>query len=230
MDCETQFYGYHEQLNESKLYTRTLSDAEAASTAKRVASLAEATRSLLQQRLALHGDLFMSRWKKRSKDKRVDLLLRADANLPEHSGTIMYFTQSCGGGYDWRRSRNAKFRRAVLLPYLNVDALRDNPSLVFALLHNRVEHSLEDWAPFDSHQFRNAWDVGLLALDFSPMCVIMHGKQYGTVGCLGTASSRTAPEIGHSILLPIPRPSTEWAVAVTLRRKCRRTHTVYPVY
>jgi len=100
--CEEQFLGMDDQIRECMIYTRKLSDTEASRTAKRLASSGMASRTLLQQRLAKHGDLFMSRWKKRSKDKRVELLLRANADLPEKGNPNFFLTQDYGGDYDWR--------------------------------------------------------------------------------------------------------------------------------
>lgn len=70
----------------------------------------------------------------------------------------------------------------MLLPYLNVVALKDNPALISALLHRRTRYSLEDWAAFDMYESKDAWKNGLLALEFSPLCVVVHGNDYSKAG------------------------------------------------
>ncbi|KAK5110324.1 hypothetical protein LTR85_001277 [Meristemomyces frigidus] len=139
VDCEDQFLSPYDQCRECMLYTRRVADSEASAIANRLASSAQANRALIKQRLAQHGDLFMSRWKKRSKDKRTEILLRANADLPEKAGLFSELTQANGGDYNWR--------------------------------HN--------WAAFDSYQFRDPWKVGLFALEFLPLCVVVHGERYG---------------------------------------------------
>ena len=116
----------------------------------------------------------MNRWRKRSKEKRVELLVRACQDIPQTANSMFELTQSNGGQYNWRPSRTPTFRFAALLPYLDVSALKDNPSLIFALMHYRTQYTLEDWATFDMHQFRDPWKSGLLSLEFSPLCVAMY--------------------------------------------------------
>ena len=168
-------------MHECKRYTGTLSDPEVKSMVEELSTSAKESRRLLQDRIALYGDLFMSRWRKRSKDKRVDLLTRACSDLPERPNTVFQVAQSNGGRYYWKLSRTPMFRFAALLPYLTIAALKDNPALIFALLHVRTEYTLDDWATFDMHQLGDPWKVGLFAVEFSSLCIIAHGGGYGDV-------------------------------------------------
>lgn len=139
----------------------------------------------------------MSRWKKRSKDKRAELLKRASALLPERRGvTSMELTQSNGGDFNWEDSRTNEFRYAMLLPYLGLDTLKDNPAFMYALMHYRTTYSLENWASFDLHQFRNPWKLGLISIDLSPMCVVVHGTEYGKLVSFDAASVHRGDAVG----------------------------------
>lgn len=157
VDCPEHFRHEDDMSVLSLIYDRGLPLDEAKEITARLSSTAKAGRGKLKAHLERHGDLFMSRWKKRSKDKRADLLSRASNLLPQKRGmAFLELAQSNGGQYDWKLSRSDKFRFGVLLPYLAADTLKDNPAFLFALLHYRTLYSLEEWATFDLHQFRNA--------------------------------------------------------------------------
>lgn len=76
LDCDEQFFSVQDQYRQCMQYERKLTDREAAPTAKSLRSSAAVDPALVQERLAKHGDLVMSRWRKRSKDERAELLLR----------------------------------------------------------------------------------------------------------------------------------------------------------
>lgn len=182
IDCPEHFRHRDDMFHQCMLYDRGLSVAEARKITTELSLSARASQDKLRESLERHGDLFMSRWKKRSKDKRADLLKQACGLLPDKRGmAFMELTQSNGGNYDFKQGRTAKFRFAVLLPYLAMDILKDNPAFLFALLHYRTLYSMEDWATFNLHQFRGAWKNGTVATQYSSMCVVVHGKDYGTL-------------------------------------------------
>jgi hypothetical protein len=58
--------------------------------------------------------------------------------------------------------------------------MKANPSVLLGLLHHRVYHSPEEWAPFDNHQFIQSWAHGRFNLEYcGKYCVVMHGVNYG---------------------------------------------------
>ncbi|KAK4499654.1 hypothetical protein PRZ48_010172 [Zasmidium cellare] len=175
-DCDEHFRHIEDLYQQCLFYSKNVSEAEAKAVTSMLSSIAQHYQRRLKQNLEQHGDLFMSRWKKRDADKRAELLIRANKHLPEQRVVTLYnLTESNGGQHDWRQSLSF----AMLLPYLALDTLKENPNFIYALLHYRTEYSLEDWATFDLHQFWDPWKVGLLSIDFSPMCVIVHGTEYG---------------------------------------------------
>jgi hypothetical protein len=68
-----------------------------------------------------------------------------------------------------------------MLPYLDVSTLKETPSLFFGLLRHRTQHNLVDWATSDLYQMDKAWQLGLLPVIFSPLCMVMYGKEYGAL-------------------------------------------------
>jgi hypothetical protein len=78
----------------------------------------------------------------------------------------------------WQEIR--KCRRSLLLPYWSTAIMKANPSVLLSLLHYRVYNSPAEWAPFDSHQFKQAWARGRFDLEYcGKYCVVMHGVNYG---------------------------------------------------
>jgi hypothetical protein len=78
-------------------------------------------------------------------------------------------------------SRSRSRRRQLLLPWLNVEVLKRNPSVLFALLHYRSAHPPQDWAAFDCRQITLSWACGWFDVDYSAKCVVMYGPRYGSL-------------------------------------------------
>lgn len=80
----------------------------------------------------------MSRWKKKNRDKRKAILLKADPNMypkkwfvPRYANELL---KTGNGDLDvWR-----KYPKGYLLPYINVEELQNDPSKFLSLLLNRV--------------------------------------------------------------------------------------------
>lgn len=180
VDCFEHYRSYEQQIYESLLYSRDIPRSEAAEITRTLASSAANNRKHLRETLSLHGDLFMSRWKKRSRDKRGELLANANANLPERRCVDLFEQTQFNKGFgDWKLSRTSQLRFRLLLPYLSSESLKENPGLLFALLHYRTKYTLDDWATFDMQLFHNAWESGLVDVNFSPGCVLAFGPRYG---------------------------------------------------
>lgn len=74
-----------------------------------------------------------------------------------------------------------KHRKTCLLPYLNVEALSQDPLRFLGLLYNRTKYSPEQWAPYDNSLLEKHWDMGSLALDYNAHSIILSGPEYGTI-------------------------------------------------
>ncbi|EME41289.1 hypothetical protein DOTSEDRAFT_36709 [Dothistroma septosporum NZE10] len=134
---------------------------------------------------------------KRSKDKQRELLRRANPDLSAHRDIDAFnFTQANGAQYDWQPSRNPQYRLVSILPYLATEPLASNAALLFALTQYRIKYTLEQWATFDITSFVTHGDI-LLAAEFNPWCVIMHGSGYGNVVPFEQAATHRDDTVGY---------------------------------
>lgn len=79
-------------------------------------------------------------------------------------------------GSTWETHRT--HRNYHLLPYLDVDTLVWNPTVLLNLIHIRAINPPVDWASFDNEQLRTAWSLGFFSADFNAGAVIMYGINY----------------------------------------------------
>lgn len=121
------------------------------------------------------GNSILGRWKKKSRDKREALLLLADPTIEKEP---WFRLRTDGEAVTWQEVR--PLRNSWLLPYLSTATLKAHPSVLLGLLYNRVLHSPEEWAPFDSEIVRQGWADGYFDLEYCGYyCVVMHGIDYG---------------------------------------------------
>ncbi|KAL6405574.1 hypothetical protein AUP68_11334 [Ilyonectria robusta] len=179
VDCQHGFYTVEEQYGPGLSYRRRLSDADAErrvlSTVKQIHDL----RGALTERLNVFADVLLSRWKKRSQAKREALLKEAAPDLEEKQWLIPRYTYLRERLITHARSQER--RRQLLLPWLNVEVLKTNPAVLFALLHYRTAYSPQHWAAFDSGQLTLSWASGFFDVDFSAKSVVMYGQRYGSL-------------------------------------------------
>lgn len=173
-DCQNGFYTSQEQGIDRYGYKKRLSEGEAKRILRGHIAQAEEDREYLREQCGKHGDRIMSRWKKRSRDKREAWLLKAKPDLEMHRWFIPRYTNTDPHWKDARRLRDT-----FLLPYLSVDLLKMDPSVFLCLLYNRTHYTAEMWAPSDSKELTVPWAMGFLDVDFHESCVLLHGPRYG---------------------------------------------------
>ncbi|ORY69528.1 uncharacterized protein BCR38DRAFT_471018 [Pseudomassariella vexata] len=176
-DCQTGFYMEEEQWKPEFSYRRRLLDKEAEAITNDYIEHIAQNREYLAQRLQSRADLLMSRWRKRSTEKRQALLTEAAPDIALLSWTLPRYS------YDPERklidARTLTRRRQLLAPWLNIEVLKNNPMVLYALLHYRVAYPPQDWAAFDCRQLTLSWACGWIDVDYSPKCVVMYGPRYG---------------------------------------------------
>lgn len=178
-DCQHGFYASEEQYNPCFWYRGRISDGDAERIAAGYVREAQQERQNLLERLASHADIIVNRWKKKSRDKRQALLVETIPELYEHRWLLpryCYMPESklVGlGDRTWAR------RCQLLLHWLSLEALKMNPAVLFALLHNRTAYLPQDWATFDGRQLILSWACGYFDVEYSGKCVIMYGPRYG---------------------------------------------------
>ncbi|ESZ96733.1 hypothetical protein SBOR_2877 [Sclerotinia borealis F-4128] len=188
VDCEHGFYTAEEQMHPGYWYRGILSSDETKQIAASHVNSIQQGRKYLVERLASHGDIIISRWKKKSQDKRQSLLLEAVPNLCEKRWIIPRHTFTPEGkeippinDKGEMEARSPVTRQHLLLQWLSLEVLKTNPAVLFALLHNRTAYPPQDWAAFDARQLNLSFTAGYFDVDFSAKCIVMYGLRYGEV-------------------------------------------------
>ncbi|KAI0386885.1 hypothetical protein F5Y04DRAFT_73414 [Hypomontagnella monticulosa] len=179
VDCQTGYFTVEEQKAGGHSYRLRISDAEARCLVDSYTKKIHENRNYLADRLKSHADLLMSRWRKRNQEKRQNLLAEAAPDLaidPWHLFHHSYMEEP-----ELLNSRTSRKQRQLLVPWLNVNMLKTNPAILYALLHYRVAYPPQEWAAFDCRQFTTVWAAGKLDVDFNENCVVLHGPRYGTL-------------------------------------------------
>lgn len=173
-DCGRQFRTRGEQDIDRFVYQREISESAARQSAKEKIRNIERDRAYLKKCCANHGNTILSRWKKKSWDKREACLLAVDPALYPHQWFLPRLTYQYP---HWKEAR--EYRSAWLFPSLSVEALKFDTSRFLGLLHNRTHYSPEQWAPYDDRQVTAGWEYGAFDVEYCGHCVIMQGPRYG---------------------------------------------------
>lgn len=179
VDCQNRFCTVKEQYNPGLSYCRRLSDKEAECSVFSAVEDIHRWRASLTKRIDVFGDVLLSRWKKRSQAKRKALLKEAAPELKEDQWLLRRYTYLRERLYIHARSPTRRCQ--LLLPWLNVQVMKTNRAVLFALLHYRTAYLPQDWAAFDSRQLTLGWEAGFFDVDFAAKCVVMYGHQYGSL-------------------------------------------------
>jgi hypothetical protein len=156
-------------------YETLVTPAAARTTLANFTSQIEIDRFYLADLCDKYGNTILSRWRKKSRNKREALLLLADPTIEKEP----WFRLRIEGEVDTLRKVRER-RKSWLLPYLSTTIMKANPSVLLGLLHHRVYHLPEEWAPFDGQQMRQSWALGCFDLEYcGKYCVVMHGINYG---------------------------------------------------
>ena len=190
-DCEQQFRTESEQGIDRFAYETELSISEASKITKERVRNIVADRDHLRT-CVLHGNTILSRWKKKSRDKREACLLQVDQQLYPHQWFLPRYAYQFP---HWTEAR--KHRKSWLLPYLNLEALKKEPFRLLGLLHNRVVYSPEQWAPYDNKQIKLGWEYGALDSPYCSGSIIMHGPHYGEITEWDKAAAHRWASIGY---------------------------------
>ncbi|KAF7941714.1 uncharacterized protein EAE97_006551 [Botrytis byssoidea] len=181
-DCEQGYYTCEEQMHPGWFYRRSLSSDEAKQIAASYINVIQRDREYLMDSLAKYGNIIVSRWKKKSQDKRQALLLEAIPNLckkrwiiPRHGFTPEGKEIPPINSDGQMELRSLETRNHLLLNWLDLEVLKTNPAVLFALLHNRTAYAPQDWASFDSRQIYSPFLCPHFDVDFSAKCIAMYG-------------------------------------------------------
>ncbi|KAG9239749.1 hypothetical protein BJ875DRAFT_479170 [Amylocarpus encephaloides] len=143
-----------------------------------------------------HGKIIVSRWKKRTREKRVGILKKADPDLIEQQWFMARFTTKQLGATDEFKALN--FRKSILLDYLSIDGLKSDPAKLIGLVQNRCRYGPEQWSSYDNQRLDWAWRMGIIDFCSSGMCMVMYGSHYGELVPWDARAAHAGRIIGFS--------------------------------
>lgn len=172
--CKSQFRTLDQQLQEQRIYSSSLNPGELWKiTWAQVVSIRK-NMEHIRDFLATHGDTFLSRWKKWTRTKRGAIL--------EKSFSEIFPTRWILAQIDYNSTLDPRgLRSALLLNYLSIDLLKEDPLALPKLLYLRTHFIPEDWAAWDNEQIETCWWKGSFDVEMCQGGVILHGREYGKV-------------------------------------------------
>jgi hypothetical protein len=173
-ECSQQYYTRKAQ---HWRHTRYLGIQEAAEAQdfldKKVTQIRE-NQQYLRDAISKHGNTILGRWKKKSRARRTECLVRALPTIEERRWAIFNYH------YQVPASKNVDdIRKTYLLPYLSLEDLQTDPMRLLSLLHHRAWCDLDEWILFDIRQTKTGWERGRLLMKYCPQSVVMYGPEYG---------------------------------------------------
>ncbi|KXS99504.1 hypothetical protein AC578_4253 [Pseudocercospora eumusae] len=130
----------------------------------------------LAMQLETHGDLILSRWTKKSRDKRATILSEASPTIfgswPRKKGHSEEQDGDCCSRAKareiWRRDHYVSWHQAR---WLNIGDFMDDRNKLLSVLYVRTAYSPNDWAMFDTRESEIAWSTGIRPVWFNEHCV-----------------------------------------------------------
>ncbi|TEY43689.1 hypothetical protein BOTCAL_0363g00100 [Botryotinia calthae] len=192
-ECNAQYRTLDMQAVDRLAYAKALSIHEAKTIANSYANAIKDDLEYLRCMVAVHGNTIINRWRKKSRDKRDKTLQTAFPLIFPTKWNIVHVHYDCAD-VTWQPTR--EYRDALLVPWLNLETLRDDPYKLLALLHARTKYSPEQWVAFDSHSMNAMWETGGLRTEYADCCVVLYGSNYGDVTPWDTAKVHRMDIIG----------------------------------
>jgi hypothetical protein len=174
--CSQQFRLPRLQTAPQGAYAQKLSDDEAHSIARNHILSINTAVSHLRLKCATQGKSLSNRWRKKSREKRAAILLKAEASLEEKKWVLPKYLSN-NPAFGWEKARER--RNAFLLNWLNVESLKNDPARLLGLLNYRTRFAPEKWAAWDNENLIFGYNHGFLAINYSPLCLKMCGDGYG---------------------------------------------------
>ncbi|TGO16561.1 hypothetical protein BTUL_0026g00130 [Botrytis tulipae] len=160
-------------------YAEALSVHEAKTIVKSYADAIKDDSKYLQRMVTVHGNTIVNRWKKKSCDKRTKTLQTAFPCIFPTKRNFVHVHYD-HADITWQPMR--EFREALLVPWLNLETLRDDSYKLLALLHARTKGLPEQWVAFDNHSMTASWVAGGLRTEYADCCVVLYGSNYDIIG------------------------------------------------
>jgi hypothetical protein len=195
--------------------SHTFTDDQAKAVLKSTVDTIKSGLAFLRDSLARQADFLLSRWKKKSREKR-STFLKTHTQLLEKRWGCVHLLDCVGplertyagprmipkvrtirtpeGRYantlelhtaqsvldaNLREETLALYRDSWFLPYLDVETLSEDPTLLLSMLHHRSCNELEKWLAFDNANLGLVEHFIIMSNIFNRNCVVMQGPDYG---------------------------------------------------
>ncbi|KAI4847432.1 hypothetical protein E4T44_04516 [Aureobasidium sp. EXF-8845] len=195
--------------------SHTFTDEQARAVLKSTVDTIKNDLAFLRDSVARHADFLVSRWKKKSREKR-STFLKTHTQLFEKRWGAVHLLDRVGplertytgpqkipkvrtirtpeGGYaitlelhteqslsdaNLRDETLASYRDSWFLPYLDVETLSEDPTLLLSMLHHRSSSEPEKWLTFDNANIVFVGHFSIMSSTFNRNCVVMQGPDYG---------------------------------------------------
>lgn len=198
-------------------YHRALTNDEARSEARSFCASTEENFQYLRHQCRLNGNAILKRWKKYKPEERKALILTVSPDIHpkkwidvelylEYISTAREIKAALDN-HDTQRGlelfdstegrQRRKFRDALLLPYINLEELTQDPWKALSLIYVRSTHSPAVWATYDNASLDKDWNLGSFDTTYNGGCVVMKGSAYGKWTTWGKHSVHSGCKIGY---------------------------------
>lgn len=189
--CSLHFYPIGNQRSSGRTYQMSVDDDEAQEMITSRLSEAKNDIDYVKEKLETHGDLLVSRWSKRSRDKRGKLLSDAAGEVfgawprvgPTHSPGFVENCKARIGTERWNYIERLLKSRACdgcwFGRWLKITDLTEDRLKLLMLLHVRTSYSAQDWTIFDLSQNASTWESTTGKISFNAQCVRICGNDFG---------------------------------------------------
>ena len=148
--------------------------------------------TFLKNAIQKYSNAIIARWKKRSQNKRAEILEKAEPDMPQKRFSII---QASYAGSDLEAP---SLHYTFLLPYLSVEDLSSDPMRLLSLLYVRTEYDASTWAAFDLEHNKAGWHEGLLDSGICKSAMVACGARYGEI----VEWDKERVDQGHLIAFP----------------------------
>jgi hypothetical protein len=143
-------------------YTTALENKESSKKASGLTNSLFEDLRYLNEECSLNGNSILKRWKKKGAEGRKALLLQINPQMYPHNWAEARFDIAYAqlamkeavlirDNYDISAGAERRpYRNVCLLPYVNLEALKHDPSRLLNILYSWVMYSPEQWEPYDN--------------------------------------------------------------------------------
>lgn len=168
--CLEHFRSPGQQHCAAMQYSARATDEKADNILQQMIEVANTNRESVKSKLQTHGDLILSRWSKKSREKRAVLLATA---APRVFGQWPKTSQLPCDEF------GTPLANKETGSWLEIEGLSSNKNDLFSLLHLRTAYSPESWSAFDTRAALRCWSEWFPCNFFNEKCVVIFGEQYG---------------------------------------------------